>query len=361
MTQEKQNWLESANEAMDIVFEEVDNANAKILEVGGKEMSNGDKDVGRQAIAFSDRLDELKKRLWEIGEEMHLLADEILSKQPAVRGIIQTVGPITRPIGGTRTVIHVSPWTNFVASFPNGKIIHCSTAKEAFAKVLERFGMDKVSTYRFKFQINGEPLVTQNKNELAKYPASIQPIRGGWFVNTYCGTEKKVEILQSLSRLIGVHVDLQICPHESHQGEGYGRPPKPTNPPRTNPKFPYKPGVLARTMFQYLFRRGMNEISEEEFLMMLDAKRSTETFHTGGNRVLIRKPKSPNDKSLFSSGNRRFYTNFSLTIHDEEYYLTSQWFPGTVKTQLAFYNKHGFDEDSVITIMKSAGVKPNNE
>lgn len=192
--------------ALELVKEEVAKAENAIRAEGAKAMISGPLKAAEEAIAYAKRLKAFIAEIEALGVKWERLSEKAESASPEAREIVRRAGVDDRKTP--------DPKTNFEVTFPDGSVVHERMANLTLGKTLETIGPERIAglTGSPYFRPNGEPLLTKDKRELAKYPSQVLKIQGGWFVNTQTDTERKAEAVKEISRRLKLHLTVRIVP-----------------------------------------------------------------------------------------------------------------------------------------------------
>ena len=189
--------------ALDLVKEEVEKESKRIFSAGGDALKAGKIKPAKEAIAYAEKLADFVKKIQKLGDEWKKLEAKIDAAAPEVKEIVLPTKPQREhKTGFTRNVTHLSSKTNFTVKLPDGKVIADSKAFWVMAKAIEAMGADKVAA--LGVLCGGEPLVTQDKSQLKKYPAAIAEIADGWFVKTHSGTAAKINYIKRIAKALKI-------------------------------------------------------------------------------------------------------------------------------------------------------------
>jgi hypothetical protein len=206
-------------EALDLAEGEVGEESKRICRMGGAALSEGHIAPAKAAIAYSEKLAVLAKKIAALRGEWEALQSEIDSATPEVQRIIRPELPLATPdavksrkpakehkTGYTRTVESVGPKTNFRVTFPDGTVVSDAVALRVLVKAIEKIGAEKVASVGLL--IGGEPLVSKNKKDFKKYPQAIAPCANGWFVHTHSNTKRKMTCVQKIAAALKIPVKI---------------------------------------------------------------------------------------------------------------------------------------------------------
>lgn len=343
--------------ALDLLKEEVAKAEKAIRRAGADAMLHGPLDAANEAIAYAKKLVVFASEIDSLGSTWASFEEEIDSALPETKTILKKVG-------WTRNVVNpISPWTNFTVTFPDGTVVSEPKANATLAKTIEKIGPEKVAPlHGFAcLRPNGEPLVTQNRSELTKYPVSVIEIHGGWFVNTQSSTAYKADAVKAISKILGLHLKVSIT---ARSKGGTPKPPirpapKPLPSPSpapvvATPHFPYPVGKVVQAVFPIL---QTDSRMTKAAVDALPKPKFSARFKTGGNPVL--KPRTgKSGETTDAYGRHRYYHKLPLTFHGKPYWLTSQFKPHGIGPVLDWLAALGLDRAEVLSICKKRWEKP---
>lgn len=191
--------------ALDLVQDEVNKEARRIFSAGGDALKVGKIKPAKEAIAYAERLEAFVEELKRLGEAWKALEATIDAAAPEVKEIVLPQKP-NKPhkTGFKRKVEHVSPKTNFIVKFPNGKVIEASQARLVLAKTIEKIGPKKVADVGIFY--GGEPLVTKDKSLFKKKPSQVIEISGGWFVKTHSSTDAKMKQIMKIAKTLKLNL-----------------------------------------------------------------------------------------------------------------------------------------------------------
>ncbi len=188
--------------ALDLVKEEVDKESRRIFSAGGDALKAGRIKPAKEAIAYAEKLADFVKKIQKLGDEWKNLEAKIDAAAPEVQDIVRPAKARNVKAGFTRKVTNVSPKTNFIVKFPDGKVVSDAKAFRVLAKTIEMIGAERVAA--LGLMCGGEPLVTKDKALLRKHPTAVAPIAGGWFVKTHSGTAAKMGYVKRIAKALRV-------------------------------------------------------------------------------------------------------------------------------------------------------------
>ena len=206
-------------EALDLAEGEVGEESKRICRMGGAALSEGHIAPAKAAIAYSEKLAVLAKKIAALRDEWLALQSEIDRETPEVQRIIRPELPLATPdaaksrkpakehkTGYTRKVDKIGPKTNFSVAFPDGTVVSDAIALRVLVKTIEKIGAEKVASVGL--QIGGEPLVSKDRKVFKKYPDAIAPCVGGWFVHTHSSTKRKVACVRKIAAALKIPVKI---------------------------------------------------------------------------------------------------------------------------------------------------------
>ena len=100
------------------------------------------------------------------------------------------------------------PASDLSVTFPDGTVIAENKAVDTFVEVVKKIGVDKVREIVEKENlILCRVPVISNRRDL-KYGKAQKDLGNGWFLMTHCGNTKKKEIIEKISDLL--HLELEV-------------------------------------------------------------------------------------------------------------------------------------------------------
>ena len=206
-------------EALDLAEGEVGEESKRICRMGGAALSEGHIAPAKAAIAYSEKLAVLAKKIAALRDEWLALQSEIDRETPEVQRIIRPGPPPATPdaaksrkpvkehkTGYTRKVDKIGPKTNFSVTFPDGTVVSDSVAARVLVRAIEKFGFEKVASVGL--EIGGEPLVSKDRKSFRKYSESVASCAGGWFVHTHSSTKRKVACVRKIAAALKIPVKI---------------------------------------------------------------------------------------------------------------------------------------------------------
>lgn len=130
--------------------------------------------------------------LQKISDELEL---DLLIEQISLSEIEKATNPIE---GQTRSKIRVT--------FPDGRIVQENKVFKTLIEVVLFVGVENVR--QLNLIINGDNLITNTVNPL--YETAMKPLDKGFYINTYCSTQKKYEIIQSISKIYLLNLKVEL-------------------------------------------------------------------------------------------------------------------------------------------------------
>lgn len=358
----EKNWWQNVTAALDLLRESVGDATTVLQKAGGREMTQGNLILARKVLDYCDKIDGFMMSIENVGEQWDKIKSIIDGEAPGVKETVSQIKvpkeSISKKTGYTRKVDKVAPWTNFTATMEDGEFISEPTAKEGFAKVFSHFNLEKCAA--LGIQLNGEPLLSKGKKTFKKYPAAVAPVKGGWFINTYCSTAMKVSIIKQCASVVGQKIEINVVPHElagksktSIKQEASSKPKPP--PAITALKFPYKVGQVAVALFPELMKNDLLSTQDMEFLLSIDSSRE---FRVGGNPVLKKYIGNDSDRYIVARSGKKYtrYYEFKrtgLVLNGEKYLLSNQFSPTAIRPVLEFAIQKGISTEQIIKLVQS--------
>lgn len=336
--------LADVPEALSLVKGEVDKVKKAINDAAIKALRDDKRTTAREALDYADGLDVFIGKIAALGKEWEKLEKSIAVATPEAREIV-------RKAGGTRNVVDpIGPKTNFIVRFPDGTTISETKASKVFAKSVERLGAGDVAALGLR--MNGEPLLTKNRKELAKYPDSVERLRGGWFLSTHSNTQGKVNALGKAAERLGVRLKIDVIPGTFVSSNPKSCVSRRKTAPMPAP-FPYKVGQVVKAVFPVLqrdLRMKKNHVDD-----LLDASSSAK-FKTG--YPVFKERKGIPDETRDKNGHHRYYPHLPLVFHGRAVWLTSQFEPTSIVPVLEWLKELGMPQTEVQDICSKAYSHP---
>lgn len=365
----KKNWYKDVLAALEIVREEVDNSYNEINDAGGDEMKKGNLDVAEKALRIAYKIKDFKFELEKVGDKWQEIQELIDAEVKEVQEIVLPQTIREKKGGYTRNVKEISPWTNFTAEFENGLFVSEATAKDTFASALSQFKFSDIESANC--MMNGEPLVSRNKDVFKKYPQAVVELKNGGYVSTYCSTATKADFIKLFGDKFKVPLKVSIIPHEKASASaGIATPIKPPTRASRAPNskeqgntskkgrkvsgVPYKVSQVVCAVMPEVFKGKLITQEEVNFLLTKD---SSKQFKTGGWAVLKKNVGNDGDrKEYYENGNMppRYYSpdRVSLEFQGKKYYLTSQFRPEALEPVVDWLNGKGFSRRKICELVE---------
>ena len=306
--------LSDVRAALDLVKGEIEKAEMAIRKEGADAMLQGRYSDAQSLIDTADKLNAFAGKIDALGPEW----DGIGIDRPT---------PPPPPTPSAHGVMSVR--------FPDGTLISEKKANQTFAKAIEKIGPEVVAP--LGISNCGEPLVTRNKDELLKYPSSVIPVVGGWFVNTQSSTESKAKTLKAIIKSLKLKkIVVKVASEQK-------------------PLFPYAVGKVVQAVFPVL--QNDSRMKPETVAMLLK-KESSKRFKVGGHSVLKARTGIP-DETKDAAGIHRYYPDLPLRFFGQDYWLASQFQPHGILPVLEWLESIGMGRDEVLAICQKAYAGQN--